>query len=799
VRGAALFRDPRLAFALKLAAMAEAARAAQPMMLARGDVFADRYVIEDLLGRGGMGSVYRARDLTLGEPIALKIMHLGPEPSPLAMARFRQEVKLARRVTHPSVARVFDIGERDGTLYLTMEVIEGETLRQILTREQRLEPARAVRVAHELLSGLAAVHAAGIVHRDVKPSNVLIDRAGRVVLGDFGIARNAQTEGDLTVGVLGTPHYMAPEQERGDAIDGRVDIFAVGLVLFEMLTGRRAPPDPVEEAEQLTTRAPPSLVAVTLAYLARDPEGRPRDARAAARALADVARDVGVEEVTRTQPVTRLAPIDPEGVTSASSDSRPLPSLSPPVVIVRESRALAVLPFVCHGSKENDFLGEVMTDELVDVLSRVRGLLVFGACATGKYRDARDPRVIGRELDAFAVVDGTVQSAGSRVRIGVRLADAATGAQLWSGHHDGRIEDLFAFQEATARRIAEELRVEITTITHRGNAPEEALDHYVWARRKLRTFDYVSTAAAAEQFARCLERAPDFTPALAGHALASIRAWFLSIGVQDEPDWDKAARESVARAEVRAPDLAETHLAAAMYAAQHGDYKAAVASLGRALALAPTFAEAHEYLGILECEASADGQGPERLALAIQLNPELANARWNLARSHALHGRDAECMTLLAEVEQRDTTNGALAGAMRSRIAAWRGDSAGLSRIVGEERFTRTAPVRMAQAYARGLLGELDADGIEARLLSPQEASPHGRRLVYAAELLTEVFAGRGDRERALVHLERASELSLIDVTWLDLCPLLAPLRSLPRFITVRRETLARAETVMAR
>ena len=161
--------------------MTSVARSEPEEILRKGEIFADRYEVEDLLGRGGMGAVYRVRDFALGEVIALKVLAFGPDPSPTAVLRFRQEVRLARRVTHPNVARVYDIGEHQGTIYLTMELIDGGSLRDVLRAERRLTPARTARIARALCAGLQAIHAGGVIHRDLKPANVLLDRAGRVV------------------------------------------------------------------------------------------------------------------------------------------------------------------------------------------------------------------------------------------------------------------------------------------------------------------------------------------------------------------------------------------------------------------------------------------------------------------------------------------------------------------------------------------------------------------------------------------------------------------------------------------
>jgi serine/threonine protein kinase len=280
--------------------------------LALGAFFADRYQVEGILGSGAMGTVYRVRDLGLGEVVALKVLSVWPEPPPLAVLRFREEVRLARRVTHPYVARVYDIGEHDGRIFLTMEFVDGDTLRSVLRAERRLAPARAAGIARALCEGLHAAHAVGVVHRDLKPANILIDRRGRVVISDFGVARSLLDHNDLTIGAIGTPRYMAPEQASGGTVDARTDLYALGLVVVEMLTGE--PPEGGLDgmSAKLALVASPSLAAVVLRCLAVVPEARPTSAQEVARLLAAVDADARAREARGLwQPSARWAASKP--------------------------------------------------------------------------------------------------------------------------------------------------------------------------------------------------------------------------------------------------------------------------------------------------------------------------------------------------------------------------------------------------------------------------------------------------------------------------------------------------------
>jgi eukaryotic-like serine/threonine-protein kinase len=775
--------------------MGNAERSEQAAQLALGALFADRYQIEAVLGRGGMGVVYRARDLSLGEEIALKVLAFGHDPSPLAVLRFREEVKLARRVTHPNVARVYDIGEHQGVLYLTMELIDGGTLRALLQRECPLNPGRAVEIARSICAGLEAAHKAGIVHRDIKPTNILIDQRGRFVLSDFGIARSLAEAPSLTMGMVGTPYYMAPEQAYGGPVDARADVYALGRILYEMMTGEGAEALPETLAETLLQKGvPPVLAALVLSCIEREPSARPHSVTEILRALAEIRIEAADEERTRIRPLREPVLLSDETiVTDMAREIARFPS-DPSIA---GERSLAVLPFLYRGPKDSDYLGEVITDELVDILSRTRSLRVFGTGATSKFRIERDPRAIGRELGAFAVIDGTVQLAGPRVRISIRLADAASGAQLWSERHEGTLEDLFEFQDAIARRVAEELRVEITTITHRGDAPAIAIEHYLNARRRLYDFDYPSAVDAIAGFERCIELAPGFTPALAGHAIASLRAWNFDAGSPDAPDWEQQATASVARAIEHAPELAETHLAAGMRAAQYGDYRAAVRALNQALAIAPTCANANEYLGMLECEAGQSQSGTKRLKLATELDPELPYPFSLLARHYALRGRYEAADHLVDRIEQGGGANMVVAAMSRMRTAAWRGDRATLLRITNDGRGARSFRWKLITLYTESMLGEFDEREIAQRFAQLIASVRNRRRITLSFQLVTEVFAGLGKLELAMEHLAQAANLYLFDLEWLNLCPLLGPLRALPEFAEARRLVLARVELIL--
>ncbi|HVY48720.1 MAG TPA: serine/threonine-protein kinase, partial [Minicystis sp.] len=548
-----------------------------------GHLFAERYAIEELIGRGGMGAVYRVRDFALGEPIALKVLLTDDtEPTPAALVRFRQEVRLARRVTHPNVARVYDLGEHAGVLFLTMELVEGGTLRTLLHGGRRLPLRRALGIARSIADGLAAAHAVGVVHRDLKPGNVLLDTRGRVVLTDFGVARAMSDELSLTVGAIGTPSYMAPEQAANAGVDPRTDLYALGLVIAEMLTGELPRGGaPAAERAVAGSGAPAALASLVGRCLAVNPHERPGDAAAVAQVLAAAIDALDHDGDTETERAAAISNASP-GPKSGVGVQPPVPT--GPVTGVRATafdmaetavvgarraddgscapapppfdRALAVLPFRFRGPADQAYLGDALGDELVDQLSRTRGLRVFASGATSRFRDDRDPRLVGRELGADVVIDGVAARDGDTLRITTRLLDGKSGVQLWSDRVDVRFSDALGVAESIARRVAEELRVEITLLSRNGRAPDEVVSTYFAARRRLRVPDASAIQEAIEGFSRCIDLAPSFAPAYAGLAMVSLRRWF--VFEDRDRTLQAAAEDAIECASAHAPELAET-------------------------------------------------------------------------------------------------------------------------------------------------------------------------------------------------------------------------------------------------
>jgi serine/threonine-protein kinase len=786
-----------------------------------GAPFAGRYLVERPLGRGGMGAVWAAVDRELGEQVALKVLDAQVARGTQAVERFRREVRLARRVTHRNVARIYDIGEHGGTFYLTMELVRGRSLAELVSSAGRMSPARAIEIARQIADGLSAAHTAGVVHRDLKPGNVLVEDGGRAVITDFGIAFGLVDDIRVTAdasALVGTPAYMAPEQVRGGKVDERTDVYALGLVLYEMVTGilpftaetplqaavarlDRRPEDP----RQLTA-LPDDLAELVLACLDSDPERRPASARALIELL-DALADAPATVAGVTAPPRQTSATGSDhgaqrlGTGSGPATSRPVTArpATPGTFVSQTSRgqSLAVLPFRYRGPPGDEYVAETIADELVDLLSATRGLKVMASGATTKYAGDRDARTVGSELGVDVVVDGTVQRAGDTLRISARLVDVATGFQTWSGRFDGKLQDVFELQDLVAKKIAETLRVELETGRHRAEAPPEAIELYMRARRLARDSfngDANVLHEAIGMYDECLALAPEFAPALAARATACLRGWFNPANAPVR-NWQQDARAAVAAAVAGAPGLAETQLAVARLAVQDGRYRDAAGALGDALRIAPTYPEAHEYAGSLKCEAGRPEDGIRHLRLAAELDPDSWLGLMVAARHHALHGQLDEYERLMAQVESKQSTYAIAVLGTKLRISAWLGQHERMREVAERMRQLHGPDAGMFGAMAKAYAGEIapkDAFAMVEQLV--KGANPRFRSMIW--QFAAESACLQGELELGWHALTSAANDVLVDLDWLEHCPVIEPLRRRDDFSTVRNLVKQRAESI---
>ena len=722
-------------------------------------VIGGRYELLGLLGSGGMGNVYKVRDTELDEVVALKVLRPEVVAGTGALDRFRREVKLARRVTHPNVARVFDIGEAGRDRLLTMEYVDGESLGALVRREGRLPLARACTIARAICEGLAAAHAAGVIHRDVKPENVLIARDGRVVVTDFGIARAASDEG-RTVGFVGTPAYMAPEQiDERSTIDHRADVYAFGVLLFELLTGEtpwkgesvwalaaarllEQPPDPRSVRPEL----PEALAELVLGCLARAVDERTASIAEVAAALAEVTLpEAGPSQLGRA-PQRGAAPRATTGV----------------------DKRVAVLPFANLGPAEQDYVADGLTDDLIDGLSVAPGLRVRSRGVVMRFKGAEvDPRDLGRELDVEVVVEGSVRRTPAGYRISTRLISVADGFQVWARRFDVTEAELLIEIDAIARAIATALTV-VVDIPARPEADSRAVDLYLRARDAYRRCFAGDRRAPLELYSQLLELTPDDARALAGRAMAGAAQYF----------WTAAEREVALAAALRAvelaPNLAEGHYALAIVRVMEGDTQAAVAPLRRALRLQPTSAEARHLLGALALMADQLDVARAELEAAIASEPGFEFSYLQLGCCYEYYGERERVDELFAL--SRSLGLG-VHFALESTLCMWRRD-----RARGAELLEQIDPSHPIEATTQPWLELLVHGTPPPRGLPPV---PPGASLPkinawFYLQTDVEIACLLGDVDDAVRCLARYLDAGGTELSWARRVPLLEPLRTAP-------------------
>ncbi|MCB9756362.1 MAG: protein kinase [Myxococcales bacterium] len=749
-----------------LATDAAAPGGAAPTITApTGALLADRYQILGVLGEGGMGTVYRVRDLELDEVVALKVLRRDWTDDPAALERFRQEVKLARRVTHRGIARTFDIGEHGGARFLTMEFVAGRSLARALEDEARWSSAEVVRVVREIAEALRAAHAAGVVHRDLKPDNILLEEGGRVVVSDFGIARLVSTVAATTAveGVAGTPAYMAPEQLRGEPTDARADLYALGLVLYELLTGRRAFADalarlrePAPDPRALDPNVSPQLAALTLRLLAPEPVTRLSSASELLAALERVAAGAG---------------------------ERP-PSAGPGPRSTGAQR-LAVFPLRTAGPPSDSWIGDGLTDDLLDSLCMVRGLQVKARAVPLAGETAQ---AYGLRLGVELVLEGRIQRRGDAVRLTLRLSTTADGFQVWARRFDCPFAELFVISDQAADQVAH-----AAGQTRRGptRAPinPEALEQYLRARE----IQGRQAMSWRDSFAR-IQRARALAPS--DPTILSAYAYVLALSEFDGGPGAAARLEDGRRAAERAlelaPELAEPWVALARVRFQSSDTPGAMRALRRALANGPSLAAAHDLSGRILAESDRLDEAARHLELAQSIDASLGYGAVDLIRLDALRGRWDAVSARLATLSPARPE---FALMIAPRLNLWR-RALVYELPPSESNATLDATVRFTNAVIRE--GRVSREAYEFFTWTLNKRTPHSRARRLLQQIEAEVFLVAGDEEHGTRAIEGAVADGLEDLAWLRRCPLLDGLRGAGRLAAPLAAVEARVAAIAA-
>ncbi|MCK4431993.1 MAG: protein kinase [Candidatus Aminicenantes bacterium] len=455
--------------------------------LSIGSIFAGRYQIIEEIGRGGMGRVYKVLDKDVEEKVALKLLNPEIAADEKIIKRFRNELKFARKITHKNVCRMFDLNEEEGMPYITMEYVPGEDLKSSVRRMGQLTIGKAISVAKQICEGLDEAHRLGVVHRDMKPQNIMIDSEGNAHIMDFGIARSLSAEGITDVGVIiGTPEYMSPEQVGGEDVDQRSDLYSLGIILYEIVSGRvpfqadsafavgmKHKSEKLQAPQTMNPQIPDSLNRLILKCLEKEKERRFQTA----------------EEILSELKVIK------ESITTTQKITGELESITAPLARETKEKSIAVLPFSdLSPQKDQEYFCDGLAEELINSLTHINELRVPARSSSFSFKGKDlDIREVGKALNVETVLEGSVRKAGNRLRITAQLINVADGYHMWSERYDRDMDDIFAIQDEISLAIVDNLKVKLlkgekTKIVKRHTEDKEAYNlylkgRYFWNRR----------------------------------------------------------------------------------------------------------------------------------------------------------------------------------------------------------------------------------------------------------------------------------------------------------------------------
>ncbi len=754
-----------------------------------------RYRIVEELGHGGMGVVYKARDIRLERYVALKFLSSPLGETDTARRRFMQEARAASALDHPNICTIYGIEDADdGRLFIAMACYEGETLRARLERGA-MSVKDATAVFLQVCQGLEKAHAHGIVHRDIKPGNVMLTRDGGVKLLDFGLALLSESGRNTVPGEsLGTPAYMSPEQFRGEAYDARTDVWSMGVMLYEMLTGDvpfRGRGQGIMLAILRDDPRPPSsfwggipaaLDTVVLRALEKNPVRRHQtvgefaaDLRAGMRA-ADLSAD------TRETKTTFLSLSDAE-----------LPAAP------RSGLSVLVLPFAnLSRDEENEYFADGLTEELITDLGQVPGLRVLSRNSAFQFKGKTvDARRIGEELQVSSILEGSVRKAGDRLRITAQLVNVSNGYQEWSQRFDRRMEDVFAIQDEIVSNIVAALRAHISGMRISGipvrRRPEnlEAYNHYLKGRYHLNRQTPGDLEKAVALFEKAIGEDPEYAPAWAGLADYYVNVGFWCVMPSDQV-WPKARRNAQ-----RAVELDPNH-AYAQTALGYvrifcdWDWAEAGRNFRRAVELSPADSQTAYAHGLYLTQMSRTDEALAEFRRALSLDPLSLRVNTGLALVRYYRREYDEAIAQGMKTLELDPDYFEMHAAFGLLYLQTGRFDEGLKYLEGLRARSGDNPLILGLlGYGYGVAGlDEKAGQIGARLgelARAQYVAPVSRALVHI---------GLGEQDAAFQWLDQAAAIHDSLLCYLDVMPCYDPLKHDPRFPVLRERMGLAANSV---
>ena len=708
------------------------------------EALSQMYSIDRELGRGGMATVFLAQDSKHDRVVALKVLHpdlaasLGPD-------RFLREIKLAARLNHPHILPLFDSGSADGMLYYVMPYVEGESLRERLDRDGKLGIDEAIRFAQGIASALDYAHRQGIVHRDVKPENVMLYEGMPMVM-DFGIAKAVSSAGSETLTqtgmMVGTPAYVSPEQAAGEInLDGKSDQYSLACMLYEMIAGERP----------FSGNTPQSIMAKRFTETPKPLQGL----RSSVPASVDwaVAKAMSTEASQRFATSAMFAQALVSGQLTTPTDTGTLPQTA-----VSQAKSVAVLPFAnMSADPDNEYFTDGMAEEIINALSKIQGLRVASRTSSFAFKGKNeDIGEIGRKLKVSTVLEGGVRKMGNRIRITCELVNVADGYHLWSERYDREIEDVFAIQDDISQAIVKALRVilsegEKKAIESKPRTNIQAYDYYLRGRQFIHQLRRRSLEYARQMFNKAIEIDPDYALAHTGVADASslLYTYF------DARDFNLRQADKASR---------------------------------RALELEPELAEAHVSRGIVSSLTRHFEEAEESFTKAMRLEPKMFEAPYWYGMGLMAEGRFEDAIKMFdraSALRPEDYQSAHFAGQAYKSLGKVEEEHAQLRR--GLKLMESTLELNPDDARAANL-----AAGVFASLGEAEDAIKYGERslaidpedpmLLYNIACM---YASLGRVDQAISCLERSVDKGFGHKEWIDNDPDLESIRSSPKYQSI--------------